>query len=712
MAQPKLKQIELIAFRGASHPITIEFDPDKKITMIFGENGTGKSSVVDAFSFLCEQKLGSLDDRSGAENKHITSILGKPSNLRIKLTTTNATWEASLSGAAIAVVPPTGYPNVRILRRAQILSLIDRQPKERFDALRSYIEVRGIDSSERGLRDAVNNTNKELDNQTRSLSDANDALEALWNKLGSVGKSAVKWAAAEAAKDITTLKDECSEIARITNLMRDSEQDKRAVDDGTTELRSARTDHDTAVREQKAEEQKVIGQNSTLLGLLRQARDYISGNSEAGVCPVCQKPADADTLTADLESRIASMSNLSTVTTKVDVLKKAVEAAQARLSKAEEDYAKHVCSTATALATSKVPPVVNAALAVKTLTLLADSSQPVSERLTIIPSLLAAFPSLREALTTYDKTSQNSIAQHAAISLQLDAVRKRNVEAKATGELYKRLKSALVIVEDTRKQFVSDVLAEISSETERLYSKIHPHENIGKIRLDLDQKKIGSLHLRGDFYTQKDIAPQSLFSESHLDTLGLCVFLALAKKYKTEETIIILDDVVTSVDRGHLDRFIEMLHDEEQYFSQIIVTTHYQPWRDRYRHHRAPGGKVHFIELRPWSLDTGIRVQGIKLCLDELRHTIKANPFDRQIVASKAGIFLENMLEFMARLYECRLPITSDTGYTLRQLTDCFNSKLLTLLKAERISVVKDANGQDQATVQTIPLEPIITSIQ
>ena len=121
---------------------------------------------------------------------------------------------------------------------------------------------------------------------------------------------------------------------------------------------------------------------------------------------------------------------------------------------------------------------------------------------------------------------------------------------------------------------------------------------------------------------------------------------------------------------------------------------------------------MHFIELRPWSLDTGIRVQGMKLCLDELRHAIKANPFDRQSVASKAGIFLENMLEFMARLYACRLPITSDAGYNLRELTDCFNSKLLTLLKVERISVVKDANGQDQTTVQTILLEPIITSIK
>jgi hypothetical protein len=166
------------------------------------------------------------------------------------------------------------------------------------------------------------------------------------------------------------------------------------------------------------------------------------------------------------------------------------------------------------------------------------------------------------------------------------------------------------------------------------------------------------------------------------------------------------------VDREHLDRFIELLHDEGQHFNHVIITTHYQPWRDRYRNQRAPAGKVHFVELRPWALDTGIRVQGMKLCLEELRQVLAAIPFDRQALASKAGIFLENMLEFLARTYECKLPLTGQPGYALRELADCFGKKLLPLLKTEHITVQKDANGQDQTIVTLIPLEPIITAIK
>ena len=39
----------------------LPFEPNKKVTMIYGENGSGKSSVVDAFDFLCQRDYGSLN---------------------------------------------------------------------------------------------------------------------------------------------------------------------------------------------------------------------------------------------------------------------------------------------------------------------------------------------------------------------------------------------------------------------------------------------------------------------------------------------------------------------------------------------------------------------------------------------------------------------------------------------------------------------------
>src|SRR5690606_11253625 len=120
--------------------------------------------------------------------------------------------------------------------------------------------------------------------------------------------------------------------------------------------------------------------------------------------------------------------------------------------------------------------------------------------------------------------------------------------------------------------FVQDELTAISSEVDRLYQKIHPKEAVGGISLTLKKSTKNSLELSADFYTKKAVTPQSVYSESHLDTLGICVFIALAKRYGAENSILILDDVVMSVDENHLDRFIELLHDDCAGFAHILIT--------------------------------------------------------------------------------------------------------------------------------------------
>jgi len=130
----------------------------------------------------------------------------------------------------------------------------------------------------------------------------------------------------------------------------------------------------------------------------------------------------------------------------------------------------------------------------------------------------------------------------------------------------------------------------------------------------------------------------------------------------TDNTIVILDDVVTSVDGPHLDRFMKLLHDEAPNLNQVIVTTHYRPWKDRYRNARGPAAKTQVIELRMWSMDWGIQSDE---AIKELRTSLAAKKMDRQAVASKTGIQLESILDFLTFHYGCKMPRQSDPNYTL-----------------------------------------------
>jgi len=417
MAKSTLKQIILTSFRGASLPATIEFDPERNVTMVFGENGTGKSSIVDAFSFVCERRLGSLEERSGAENKHIASICGKSGSLRVKLVTTCGPFEAALHGRKIAVTPASGCPDVRVLRRSQILRLIDRQPKERFEALREYIEVPGIERSEKGLRDAVNGTNDELNGQAQAYTQAQAALVKLWETEGRPGGSAEDWARAEKAKDLTLLKNQCIEIDTLLETIRDLERMKTAWQTAEQKVASAKAAHGRAVEEQKAEEQKVIGQNAALLALLWDAKAYVV-TEPTDFCPVCQQPVEAVKLAGELDSRIASMSTLSKATSATDTLKRALDTAISSLATAASEYATALSGLAGALTTSKLQAVSNVAVPEETSATLSDGSLPVPDRLAVATGVLDLLPEIKNALGRQKETAQKSIAQQLEMHVQ------------------------------------------------------------------------------------------------------------------------------------------------------------------------------------------------------------------------------------------------------------------------------------------------------
>lgn len=74
----KVKSITLKGFRGATQPASVVFDTSKSLSLIFGENGTGKSTIIDGFDFLCDQRFGSLENYSiGKSAKTLIPSQGK-----------------------------------------------------------------------------------------------------------------------------------------------------------------------------------------------------------------------------------------------------------------------------------------------------------------------------------------------------------------------------------------------------------------------------------------------------------------------------------------------------------------------------------------------------------------------------------------------------------------------------------------------------------
>ena len=202
-------------------------------------------------------------------------------------------------------------------------------------------------------------------------------------------------------------------------------------------------------------------------------------------------------------------------------------------------------------------------------------------------------------------------------------------------------------------------------------------------------------------------------SESHLDTLGLCLFLALEKRENPQNTILFLDDAIASVDESHMERLYELLLDEAVHFHHVIISSHYQPLRFKFRWGILTQKKVEFLELGTWSLDGGLSLaKGPDTEISFLRRYLEAAE-DAGSIAAKSGLVLERILDFLTGIYQCRLPRTP--GAEQRWTLDHYKTglkeekKLLTTLRSEHI----DKQGNVTKSVELAPLlEDIFSRLQ
>jgi energy-coupling factor transporter ATP-binding protein EcfA2 len=680
----KLKKLTIRGLRGATGESTLEFAQNKKITMIFGENGTGKSTIVDAFSFLCERDAGSVLERSGTRIEHTVSLGKQKQDVSVKLETEAGSWTAEFNGSTPEVTPKTGHPSLRVLRRSTVLRLIEAQPADRFNELRSFLSLSGIESSEDALRNAKQGADASLKTSIQSLTDAKDSLEAYWEKEDSPGESALQWAKTEKATDLSELNEEKGNIAKLKTPLEALRLDYARIETSKTAKETAKEADDTARNKLLEEAEKISGQSSELLGVLQSAQAFVKKSEDLKECPVCEQSIDQPKLSESIDQRIAAMSALQTATSAAARTKRALTSAEGVYNSIIESVALKAVTACTTFKGKSLKCLES--IDIDSAALNIPNEEEHTATILRVKPLVDEIPTIIAKLDERTDEIQASTTKRNAIITLLEQIEQSEKKQLELDRILTGLTTAHTIVETKRKDFVREVLEEISEEVDRLYTKIHPNESIGGLTLLLKKGVKGSLLLHGDFHSKTKIPPQAYFSESHLDTLGLCIFLALAKKYETD--VVILDDVITSVDSSHLKRIIELIDEESDHFQHVILTTHYRPWRDQYRYHSVANQKLSFVELRFWSLANGINVHTNKLAIEDLESALLTENFDRQISAQRAGILLESILNALSIKYGTKVPNKRPPDYTLGELLSSL-SKFSKHIRVERF----DAEG-------------------
>ena len=228
----------------------------------------------------------------------------------------------------------------------------------------------------------------------------------------------------------------------------------------------------------------------------------------------------------------------------------------------------------------------------------------------------------KEVKAKYPETTPEQTAWDMLTRLEenLRSVESAEVDEKQGHLLLKRAALLHDHFLSARDTVLGELYGAIKERFVSLYRSIHTDDE-GDFGAKIEPKEAG-LKFEVDFHGRGSHPPHALHSEGHQDSMGLCLFLALAEHLtKGVIDLIVLDDVVMSVDVGHRRRLCSML---AKCFPdrQFLITTHDKTWANQLKAEGVVRSQ-RTIEFYNWCVELGPQVnddvglwEGIRKDLD------------------------------------------------------------------------------------------------
>ncbi len=264
------------------------------------------------------------------------------------------------------------------------------------------------------------------------------------------------------------------------------------------------------------------------------------------------------------------------------------------------------------------------------------------------------------AIAARDSKDAPSDVQKLTDDKKLLGVAKSVIAAKDLGEEIKTGRALVALMNSVEQKVRTEirqqsqkVIDSISKDLETMWDILHPGEKIDSIRLFLPPTTDKAIDIVLKFHGLEQDSPRLTLSEGYRNSLGLCIFLAMAKQVADTERPLFLDDVVVSLDRGHRGMIQELLEKE---FSdrQVVIFTHDREWYTELRHQLDDNNEWVFNSLLPYETpDIGIRWSPTKTAFDDARALVEEHS-DSAVTNARKIMDIE--LSMIAEHLQIRLP--------------------------------------------------------
>lgn len=705
----KIKTINIKAFRG----IPCKNMPlDEKSLLMIGENGTGKSSIVDAIEFFFTGTVSSLTGTGTGGitlKRHVPHKNFTEDDVKIELTFTNdELLTRTFNEAPENVTELNTYFNVTqngkfILRRRELLKFIEVSPGDRFKAITDLMGITSLNDTEKQLNIAKNSLNKLFNEQNTNIKKKIHELSSILGKeiksfdeALSTLNTLLEENNLPIIESLETISEHKGKMHRFTNqvgTLRDLEEIiTKSKEISIKEDLNKRIDlFNTHISEFLS---KNLESFLPLSNLLKASKEYLNNEMEIEFCPLCRNEVSRDYLLEQIEEQNKNLEDLNSTFSEIkkesSVLVAEINDMIKELSaiKSKGDLIDDLDNDILILLSSKIDLLNNFNEELKISTYIdinvqsTDFSKEIIEINDILTSIIENSRDLKSKIDLTDEEQKflNFVEIVPDVRNKIEEIKKAN------DQLY-ALKYQLGLADKLYEKFstiksekIQSIFDSIETDMQDFYSFLHQNEPHRNVKLKIQGKgtsaalEIESFGISGN--------PKAYASEGHLDTLGLCIFLAFVKKFNSGCSLIVLDDIVTTVDSVHREKICRLLFENFKE-KQFIITTHDGLWYEQISQMLSPyslDNKFLKCIIYDWNEDEGPFFKNHKFKWEIIPDRISSR--DINCAGNETRQYYEWVLENICKSTRAPLPI-NDKGYSVGELVRPARHQIKALIKDE-----------------------------
>lgn len=729
-----IKRITVSGFRGILTPLELSFVKGGNNTSmaLFGRNGFGKSSLTDAWEWLQTDRVDRLGREGAGPNafphREATSGTSYVEVEFTKLGLGKITFNTKKikmpfrDGVIDAFRQAAPYPC--FLRYEDLTRFVYYTKAEQYDALAVLMGFTPQVEYQKVLRRVTRKLAEERNKQhavaerektklAEIIGENPDAAKLLkYLQVQFVAASvAVPATATEATEALEGLKEAIKNDPRATSLA-----DHASLRKCIAGLKSgAAVETDLAAYAGEIETFKNAERDAVdlmLIGLYEKGKEVVDQRDlgEDALCPLCGNVFEGS-LADHIEGELATLQSLKsakdkleasrkrqvTATTPFGKLSRALEAGSKDNPVASELLLKEIADACKALDTcfgelSELLKVAPEGVTANTPTQLRTAADNIAGKAkafdasqkALLEEIDAEIESLKDdgardklvEAASRIAAAMNQWDEYVGASAGLAAIMKKRCDFEAITDSY--ITTSNVEIES---KFNS-----ISAEVEKYFGILEEHtEGVGRpvLRLQTDQDRAVTLEIE---FRGEPISPAYKYlSESQLNSFGLALFLAAARRFNAGFRFLLLDDIVNSFDAYKRPQLVKLLKTEFEDF-QFLLLTHDEVWCEQL-----------FANFPQWvrkritryDVTTGPIMQDGLCDLEKVEKDLDDDLPSR--AGQLLGPMLERELQELCEAFEVSVAYNRRNEYTLKPLLTRLIARVKEKLKAtHRLSKALD----------------------